>query len=905
VKTKRAAKKLEEKAEELENDEYRLDQKVMAKLKEFGEDVIKVRMGYKDAEGLSATAKMSATAKNAQIDKSYNELMVLSDKVDEREKEGKSLGMYFKYFLSKNGRFFIDSVGINPQTDKLHRFVMGSKKQIQTVKEDSKVFRLAIAQAFGIGIDKLSMKSALEKADKILAMDRKELERVVLEGEIKVDGLKLEAEHVSHTVAALVALEAYDNRVDGEFETSLALEFDAVTSGFILKLMQMPLLNKDMVIDWLAKGGVFIGGMNKELGAMLEDGSITDAYKTNAKKVERVEGTTKEIAKVDTLGLFEYMNTEVGDIVDKDGMVTSMGRNLLKSPFMVFNYGAALKSIVNAVGRSLVDASPANKVDLGTKLLKAEKGTPMYTMKQKIVQKLNRKVHTDVTTVAKLDELLKEKMLHEIQLNNGKDLYTYTTEVMAEAYGKQVEAVFEEEFGAIIAANKKINNLYKVMFRMYDVVYKDKLAKMDNPTTEDKIKIMEELKDVFPMIKSPISEDTDDGVALIKTAMLNDPDNAAVTALADGKKMTTQQMVRDFEEAVSSAIVLPIHYIDGSLMANTLEQGVLGIHDAVMVGINDAEATVKNYNKNVYDTSKEYSMLEAMDDNIEQMKKAVVEIGGKSLMNEVISTVDAENKGMQDDNRKKLKKWVPGEQYTKGKYEAMTVAEIVEGFRGLVNEVKEARKELFEGNTITVDHMIGTDKTSYTHEVKGQPKPTTKKREDSVKGINISSYSNGLSYALTNPTNDVSKGQYIIEPSTALPNKPNGVANVEGWYKANNAKVNGIPEGQEGDLFDVELMAGLIADKFTQYPELVNEIDALGGKKFLEVSTHNIHTKNTHKASRWENVGNGRGLFIKALVAGYKNATSNSTKQEDSTMSEVEQIQDARKQVEEAKRGCK
>lgn len=149
-------------------------------------------------------------------------------------------------------------------------------------------------------------------------------------------------------------------------------------------------------------------------------------------------------------------------------------------------------------------------------------------------------------------------------------------------------------------------------------------------------------------------------------------------------------------------------------------------------------------------------------------------------------------------------------------------------------------------------------------------KQNSGKNKKRVPGININSYQKGLGYKLTNPTYDKSQGLYEITPSFELPNKPKGIANVEGWYKANNARVNGIPEGEKGDKYDVELMSKLIADKFNQYQELKKEVDEQGGKEFLENSTHNIHTKNTNAASRWENIGNGKGLFINALIKGYE-----------------------------------
>lgn len=143
-----------------------------------------------------------------------------------------------------------------------------------------------------------------------------------------------------------------------------------------------------------------------------------------------------------------------------------------------------------------------------------------------------------------------------------------------------------------------------------------------------------------------------------------------------------------------------------------------------------------------------------------------------------------------------------------------------------------------------------------------------------IQGIDITSKStDALGKALTNvhyATNGKSK--FDIKPSNreltlTKEAKAKWGESVEAWYKSNNAQIKGIPEGEQGDKYDFDLMVGLITDKLTQYPNLVQQINERGGIGFLQKSTHNMGT------GRWSSK-NPKNMFIKSLIEAYKNITN-------------------------------
>ena len=143
-------------------------------------------------------------------------------------------------------------------------------------------------------------------------------------------------------------------------------------------------------------------------------------------------------------------------------------------------------------------------------------------------------------------------------------------------------------------------------------------------------------------------------------------------------------------------------------------------------------------------------------------------------------------------------------------------------------------------------------------------------------GIEINSKQTGLGNDLTNvhyATNGKSK--FDIKPSdaslTLTPEaKKTWGESVEAWYKSNNAKSKGIPEGTEGDAYDMKLMIGLITDKLKQYPNLVTQITERGGLAFLDKSTHTMGT------GRWSSK-NPKNMFMNALKQAYRNVSTTPT----------------------------
>jgi hypothetical protein len=125
-------------------------------------------------------------------------------------------------------------------------------------------------------------------------------------------------------------------------------------------------------------------------------------------------------------------------------------------------------------------------------------------------------------------------------------------------------------------------------------------------------------------------------------------------------------------------------------------------------------------------------------------------------------------------------------------------------------------------------------------------------------GVNIwSGADTVLGAALTNPTElSREKGKVLKRYSVLF--KGTRYRDAEQAYK-----VLRLESTHERD----RLMAELIAAKFTQHPELLAEVTALGGVEFLSVCSHWTNA-NSESSQRWEGAGL-ESRFIRNLVSGY------------------------------------
>ena len=592
--------------------------------------------GWKDIEEMKESGEYmqvdidSQEAKNIEIENGIDNFNELAESVT----SGKVKSMWFKWFFSKNGRFMLDSIGINPQTNKvLHRWLITAKDNIREFdlsnKKDLVEFAMGVTQAFGFATDKklTSKREALYSA--IVAMEADELVKAVREGVLVVDGVEYSIDHPGHAIQALVALDAM-RAGNGKFTAAMVAEYDAVTSGFANKILQIPLIKG--MREWMAKTGMFkVKDMNEGFTAMnnIMDGEreFDDAYQTLARKVQdilklfgkerKMVKTYKEFTQalvegetvaLDVLDVWDELTASgvLPKLVDEEGKVTGEGRNLFKYPFMIFNYASGMNSITKSLAEDII-------MDIFRKLLKYDYSSGDY---DGLLKKLG--VNNEIKFEQFKQELRDAKDPTKFKFG-GVDVYRGLHRVVGDTYGSSVGDVMTETFEVLVEANKHLMDATKLMFRLYKVEFDKRVEAAGKDLTKEELdNITKELTLLFPLIKAPNSESRYDGAPIVSSAL----EDASTKKLGPAKirykkngvtaSMIAAGMSRQLEEAQSAGAVLPIHWIDGTIIGKALiESGLLGVHDAIVAG-KDSLKHIQNMNKATYEVGRDYNLMEEM-----------------------------------------------------------------------------------------------------------------------------------------------------------------------------------------------------------------------------------------------------------------------------------------------------
>lgn len=745
---------------ELMNTEWTADLDLMRDMLDNKKAIKKLlgwkKIGGKAYEKLSFEEKQVQESVNRGIEKSLDEIKWLL-KGNEGQKD---VSIWFEYFFSKNGRFFVDSNTINPQTDKhLHRFAVQPKSHINAFKETAKGFfvgqqnvteevHYAIAQAFGFATDKKDTDKITASAETILKMlntseaieeaKQKFLAsgKVVLTYKTEVveeNGKKvkkqvpdkvIEIEHLGHALQAFKFLSARAANKGKVFNSAITAEFDAVTSGFGLKNLQMPIIGS--IDSWLQKVGIIFNtdpvlntAKKASMNDVLDSGDVRDSYQTLASDVKQVsfeamlselraeEGTVPSVTDSDFSRNLWSALSEVLPQLDSEGRVSSALRNLFKYPFMTFNYSASIKSI----RKNLLTG------ELLTGLAKQMAAADISKLDDPIV-KLMRAYVGKKGDLGKLQMDIRNKAMDRIKKpGSPHSLEKYLGQMIEASYGAQVERILTEQFAPFVKAQEKINTAFKAMFEVFFVAFEKELdnARRNGPVSVAQEKaIYDKLKSKWPMIKGPLSNmeqeiQEGDGIGIYDTQTGSPygayagrkPARAKLTpemaAKMGQKDVRVSQMIKQMSAAIAAGSVVPIHYIDGAIMSQTINslaskgvKGITAIHDAIMVPLVSMAEGQKAYNQQVLEVNANYSFI-----------------------NEIVHSLDRFMEQVATDGTDYTKHKV---QHGKDTVSAKSLLKTARNdMASLANDVNEGRKDLYGrlNQGAKIMHMAGTAKGVY------------------------------------------------------------------------------------------------------------------------------------------------------------------------------------------------
>lgn len=460
-------------------------------------------------------------------------------------------------------------------------------------------------------------------------------------------------EELSHAVMALTEGKKYVEANGKPFKSSMILESDGLTNGFAFKMLQYLVTKDDSfdldqhLIEWLDKAGVSIGKDKVEAVVdRIKSGDIVDAYRTLGMNVPAKDGgeymsiTDTAIKGIDEtvatvvnkairqdedkmpmvlgqkavlekygaltdLGKFNYAVNDTAlnmvksnvklflatqdALTDIANKITDAARELMKSPFMTFGYGAGFKSIINSVTANIEESM----LDMLVKSEVSAEDKAKYDAMWEFAESIGFK--------KKDKELLKTKFAHEIKIGEDSNLHEEIKNFVTLTYGKRIEEVLTEEFKALTTVNKEIIQASTAMFHIWKTLY-DKVAGVKDgkvPSKEAHKKALAETMSVFPVVASPLGVDVlKDGIPLVtqtrETGVENSFGNASVKLDKDrfGKGSSVVQSIREtYKEIGVGAVVNMNQMIDGGTMTKVMNKfDIAQVFDALLLGVEQADA---------------------------------------------------------------------------------------------------------------------------------------------------------------------------------------------------------------------------------------------------------------------------------------------------------------------------
>lgn len=540
---------------------------------------------------------------------------------------------YLNHDMTVVGRHMVVSSMLNPQNSKISRFIVGQNDMAWNLNsllknkdinntELVRMIELAAGQAMHIDVDKKHDDDAVKdlhskqfkievKGNKLsVKYANKQLEEAVTNKDLSLyeaitqSGVKSDKNEIMHLMQAIHLLRGIENS-EGNLITNLALEADGITNGMATVLAQMGLLPDEFSLaefpikgnrEHFVKTGQYIGKSKYKSHGEYKAANGKDIYQTPQDSLElalSAEGVNDAISKV----------------------IEGKWRNFLKSPVMLFIYGAGVDNIVEAAAASLIWGNGYISGALSN-------GTLNELIKN---LKIDKPMKTELKVFDINTGMLRNPTKNESSMGEGTEVYTQESldlvqEALIKVLDKPMKKAFAEEFGSIM----KFRQVLKTVEEMNYLVFKIEVDKRVKSLGKDKLTDLttEQISDIYTELQN---EGTYYG-AVNATGGLQDyvklgtvdGESGIMSVTVAGTKFagtvdqqTLNQLVKDLISNVGAVGVTAVHNIDGSVMIEGNTEAVLNIYDALMMGVNPIsnKKSIYDMNKAFYEINMRHSIL--------------------------------------------------------------------------------------------------------------------------------------------------------------------------------------------------------------------------------------------------------------------------------------------------------
>lgn len=567
--------------------------------------------------------------------------------------------LYVQYSVWKHHRVGMLGNVLNPQTSKVHRFLMSMRDWETTIKPGDQAqvdeFMLQVGAGLGIKIDKQNKAKSLADTRALLESEDMQsalgaLSRAIagetlqdFEQEAIAQAVQLGGENL-HSFASLMEVVKFDLAMaEGQpFKTSLMGEVDGVTNGPMLSQILFGTITQDVA----EKGGFYQAGASAtDYPTWRGQAGNQDYYETLAGRL-----TQNLIDGVDPLVLAPLFAV-TGDLTVK------VDRNIVKRPLTAVNYGSSMGAAIEGMADEFIEKLYSQIEALSKKPDTALAQEQLRDLLTQVSALLEREGQGKLDTTVSLADAM-EAVLSPKQERALKNQFSTTI-------GVAMEDALKETLGDFIEARDQFNNFGRVAFDLYDAVYQhmresyvtqamesgavatiskkngDKDA-IHELTAEQEAVIRKRLAFMEPVLATAVSSKGSKKAAGVRLSSTEKTlaDTAAYSGQlklgntvpsAAGEKAVKTMRFRAFSRKQAgpgvSSVVNGVQSTDSAIISSVYaDQAILNVHDAGGAGINKVGDMAVALNKSTFDNLLAYSPAGAMRDTLESVLTGLAQV---------------------------------------------------------------------------------------------------------------------------------------------------------------------------------------------------------------------------------------------------------------------------------------
>lgn len=632
--------------------------------------------------------RLSIQAKNDGLIREYKNFMDFVGSTVFPSEKGLEQPLYFDHSVWKQQRVGIATNVINPQSSKIHRFMLFRKAwETKVSMNDLDSFKLRVLEGLGVKTDKQSNEKSLAQFDvKVGAPEIKAAVAVLqktLRGEkltaadqeILLNGVKAGKEKF-HSLDALMALAHYERaKATGKdnFTVQMVGEVDGVTNGPMLShLLLGAASSAKELFGLLNKGGFFQEGSgHTNYNVWRGQPGQTDLYETttrhvlaNVRRLEKVKG--KE--GVDPR-LLASVYAFTGQLENENNEVVKAGRDIIKTPLTAMVFGSSIPSALDSMANKFVETIYDN-------MEATANGKPDALSKVDLITNLR-----NLGVSIKSNENLLEREFNEAEVKRLKQAFKQTL-------GKAVESTMKQDFAVFMENRKTLNQVAQVSFALYDAAYqgfrKEFLAEMvqrtkdgrtdgmpidgaGNPTRDltqaEERELRKKVNALFPVIQTLLAKDSKNpksGLLSAKTERKLSDESMYGSRIEFGAPFRDNKAFSIGTHGYNTVatdpgvamMVMLIHSTDSAISHYAAEGNeVLNVHDAHGSGLGQFEQTARNLNQATWKAMLNYSPAAEMLATFERTAQGLASLlasAPESVQAEVATTLNKLAKDASD-----------------------------------------------------------------------------------------------------------------------------------------------------------------------------------------------------------------------------------------------------------------